>query len=344
MHRLVLILQATLVLSHNRLACPPSRSLETGAKVGPCDAADDPSQAPFPLHPGLNTITWIESLSHPGAPARLALSIEGSDNGFEECILVDHIPHDERADADGSAQTYQTTALTVWIPDVYCERCTLQLITVMSDEYHGVPEGESCAYSYAQAAGTAPGHTPACQSVYHSCAPVSIDGAMPRSEYTCSTSDFEAELQWPFGPAADYRGSTYDYRGDPGMYDDDFYLVSGGLLINGGCDPTMAYGHCDPAVWYTPTTVVPPSAPYRTHSGECLAPLGTYVCADEPPCAYKADGDCDDGGEGAEYFVCEYGTDCTDCGARPFEPPSPPAPPPAPSRPPRIDVLTALSS
>ena len=32
---------------------------------------------------------------------------------------------------------------------------------------------------------------------------------------------------------------------------------------------------------------------------------------------YAGDGACDDGGPEAEYDVCTYGTDCTDCGPRP---------------------------
>ncbi len=33
-------------------------------------------------------------------------------------------------------------------------------------------------------------------------------------------------------------------------------------------------------------------------------------------CTYAADGECDDGGPGSSYSVCELGTDCTDCGPR----------------------------
>jgi hypothetical protein len=40
-----------------------------------------------------------------------------------------------------------------------------------------------------------------------------------------------------------------------------------------------------------------------------------------------SDGECDDGGPGAEYIDCDLGTDCTDCGPR-CEPPPPPPPPP----------------
>ena len=31
---------------------------------------------------------------------------------------------------------------------------------------------------------------------------------------------------------------------------------------------------------------------------------------------YGSDGDCDDGGDGAEYSICPLGSDCRDCGAR----------------------------
>lgn len=49
------------------------------------------------------------------------------------------------------------------------------------------------------------------------------------------------------------------------------------------------------------------------------------VCLDS--CRWASDGDCDDGGPGAESSACSWGTDCTDCGPRtPARPPS--APPP----------------
>ena len=33
-------------------------------------------------------------------------------------------------------------------------------------------------------------------------------------------------------------------------------------------------------------------------------------------CPFNNDGVCDDGGEGAAYDVCQYGSDCADCGER----------------------------
>lgn len=36
-------------------------------------------------------------------------------------------------------------------------------------------------------------------------------------------------------------------------------------------------------------------------------------CTDE--CSrFSRDGDCDDGGPGSQYSLCDFGTDCTDCG------------------------------
>ena len=46
-----------------------------------------------------------------------------------------------------------------------------------------------------------------------------------------------------------------------------------------------------------------------------------------------SDGDCDDGGPGAEYTICPLGTDCSDCGIRYFLPPPPPSAPPGPPPP-----------
>ncbi len=42
---------------------------------------------------------------------------------------------------------------------------------------------------------------------------------------------------------------------------------------------------------------------------------GGYIC--ENSCFDAYDGFCDDGGPDADYYICEYGTDCADCGPRP---------------------------
>ena len=52
-------------------------------------------------------VTWLESIPHPGAPVRSALSRDSGGGvgddfsavaaaSFESCLLFDHIPHDVR--------------------------------------------------------------------------------------------------------------------------------------------------------------------------------------------------------------------------------------------------------
>lgn len=46
--------------------------------------------------------------------------------------------------------------------------------------------------------------------------------------------------------------------------------------------------------------------------GDCAS--GGSVCTET--CEWSNDGGCDDGGAGATTSLCDYGTDCIDCGAR----------------------------
>ena len=207
---LLLALLLAVAAAHTRLECPPPRSAETGAKIGPCDAPDNLAQAPYPMHPGLNTITWLESLGHPGAPGRLALSMDGSDDGLETCVLLDHIPHDEHSNPGGPGKelTYHRTSITVWLPDIKCERCNLQLITYMTDDIHSVPKGTKCVSPAALDAGTVSSSHPKCSVVYHSCAPISIDGTTPRNDHVCDLAEHNKQLGWPFMDPATTSGAT----------------------------------------------------------------------------------------------------------------------------------------
>ena len=267
--------------AHTRLECPPPRSGKTGVKTGPCDVADDPSLEPYPLIPNaFNTITWLESIPHPGAPGRLALSRDGDDtiDSFESCILLDHIPHDEYSTPTfGDESTWHRSSITVWIPDVKCERCHLQLITVMSDEGHGVPVSTSCVYTGALSTENVDDDSlPSCPVVYHSCSPVSIDGSVPRNDIdTCDTSTFEDKLNWPMKPNMDsvdmgtkYARSTYYYKGNPGVYNlTDSRLEMTGYPIR-DCS-SMQF--CDPAVYFDMSNMVPEDASYRAMEGTCAA-------------------------------------------------------------------------
>jgi hypothetical protein len=103
-----------------------------------------------------------------------------------------------------------------------------------------------------------------------------------------------------------------------------------------------------------PPSLSPPDAPGDMGSGE--APSPSHLPPLSPPrapppprpprpppspprlpgsvcveiCNWSSDGDCDDGGPGAEYADCGYGADCFDCGVRQGQPPRAPPPPRAP--------------
>jgi len=59
----------------------------------------------------------------------------------------------------------------------------------------------------------------------------------------------------------------------------------------------------------------PPSPAPPTVGGPALPGGSGCVCGTS--CGYGNDGMCDDGGNGAEYSLCTYGSDCFDCGQRP---------------------------
>jgi len=260
--------------AHTRLECPPPRTKATGAKKGPCDAADDLTLNPFPLQPGLNTITWLESLGHPGAPARFALSLDGTDTGFESCVLLDHVPHDERSKPKMQDElTHHRSSITLWIPDIQCERCTLQLITYMTDGMHGVAKGDMCVSPQASVEGTADSTLQDCGVIYHSCAPVSINGSTPRADHTCDLVEHNTQLGWPFMEGKPPM-STYLYRGDPGLYSEhNSRLVSAGT-ISAGCREGF---YCDPDEHYQETFDVPTDAKYASFHGTCAAVVGMEV-------------------------------------------------------------------
>ena len=68
-----------------------------------------------------------------------------------------------------------------------------------------------------------------------------------------------------------------------------------------------------------PSPALPPPSPPTTPA--------VAVCG--ASCDTTGDTECDDGGEGAQFSRCDFGTDCADCGVRYSAPPSPAAPPTA---------------
>lgn len=72
--------------------------------------------------------------------------------------------------------------------------------------------------------------------------------------------------------------------------------------------------------WWTDGMPTPSPAPYPWPSSSGATtypwpgPAAGDLCTDT--CQHPGDGDCDDGGPGSIYSLCEYGTDCSDCGPR----------------------------
>jgi len=119
------------------------------------------------LAPGKQWITIDETIYHKGAPMRIAIS-KDNDDGFDEHVLLTHIPHPD----NGKYSTY-TIKLVVDIPDINCEKCSLQLLSVMTDK---IGKGNCCSYPTDSAN--------KCFSVYHTCANIKITGTgdtLPKS-------------------------------------------------------------------------------------------------------------------------------------------------------------------
>jgi hypothetical protein len=181
------------VESHSRWKCPKPRSPDTGIKQGPCGAFDTDKMSNFKalvIKPGPLVVQWEESIAHTGAPFRIALSSDGRDTDTSvssSCVLLDHIPHNDKSDPTFSDEsTYTLYTLTILIPDVNCNQCSLHLVNPMTDKIGaaGAPTGKGC---------TDPKGT--CASVYHSCTiPLKITGRVPRAQYKCPNRN---PSDWP---------------------------------------------------------------------------------------------------------------------------------------------------
>ena len=204
-----------IVSAHSRWSCPEPRSSSTSIKDGPCGDETSTflasSEDIVEIKPGPLRVVFEESIYHTGAPFRIALSGDGTDS--EACTLLDHIPHNDFAERPNfrDESTYTQYAVTIDIPDVNCERCSLHLSNPMTDKIGsaGSPSGVGC---------TDPDGT--CFSSYYSCTrPFKIVGtssAAKRSEYQCSYDSGSGPADWPTAWTGD-NGEAVD-ASVPGVY------------------------------------------------------------------------------------------------------------------------------
>jgi len=181
--------------AHSRWVFPPMRPEEApfygGVKAGPCGGLG-PSSMTTVLKPGWQTLEFEETINHDGTPWRISLGLaNGVEEGFEDCILLNHLPHNDAPAQDPSG--IKGYKVRVFIPDVKCDHCVLQLMNPMTDKVRPFPSYclydedilEGCGWS-----SPCPG---ACFSTYHSCADVSIVGSAPRDTFTC-----QQPATWPY--------------------------------------------------------------------------------------------------------------------------------------------------
>ena len=141
-------------------------------------------------------------------------------------------------------------------------------------------------------------------------------------------------FDWTIGPS--FFSSAYDGTGDwAALTSEQTTAACPGGALHWRYYSSTANAWVWDAGSMTSTCPPPPPPPPNFPGQECLCSdtcrtPGTQVPAETN--FLHSDGMCDDGGVGAEYSYCGYGTDCQDCGPRCglMPPPSPPASPPPP--------------
>lgn len=208
-------------LGHGRWKCPLPRDEKnenglhikfdnTGNKYAACgpQSGNWGFGSVTTLKPGWTTLTWEESIAHTGSPFRISILDESE---TEVVVLLDHIPHNENSSPVAYVEsTYVEYKISAYIPDISCEKCTLQLMYAMTDKtvacgiptcYYN-PEDAACKGSTDPSAPTCAGapndevcvQENECFSNYHSCSDVTILGSAPLSEFPMDSQPFD----WPY--------------------------------------------------------------------------------------------------------------------------------------------------
>ncbi len=140
------------VSAHLELTEPVSRYGGDVLKYGPCGVRDgERTENVTVFEPGETIeVRWNEYVDHPGH-YRVAFDADGDDDFVDpatmmefdsnEAVLLDGIE-------DGARELFEY-AVTVTLPDVECERCTLQVIQVMYDKMPYTTPGNDIYYQCA---------------------------------------------------------------------------------------------------------------------------------------------------------------------------------------------------
>jgi hypothetical protein len=146
--------------AHLALRSPPSRYGAGVLKVGPCGQAGGArTDNVTELEPGATIeVVWDEYVNHPGH-FRISFDVDGDDDFVDPACLSGcdtRSPEIERYSndtvlLDGIADTPEggQSSASVTLPDVECDRCTLQVIQVMYDKPPYVTPGNDIYYQCA---------------------------------------------------------------------------------------------------------------------------------------------------------------------------------------------------
>lgn len=105
-------------------------------------------------------------------------------------------------------------------------------------------------------------------------------------------------------PFSNHNGGDMHFGPDGYLYISVGDGGSGGDPLNSGQTPTTLLGSV------LRIDIDDPPPPQMGGGGG-----GEDICGNT--CQYDDDGDCDDGGPNSDFSLCEYGSDCIDCGPRP---------------------------
>jgi len=141
---------ATIASAHVALTDPPARyDSATYIKDYPCGHPDNPEGQPVRSYEEGTTImvTWNEYIPHPGH-YRIALSTEGDQalidpTDYEDFYVAPNVLMDNIEDPDGVADHVAMVQLPM---GVTCEKCTLQLLQIMTDKMPWGPGGGNELY------------------------------------------------------------------------------------------------------------------------------------------------------------------------------------------------------
>jgi len=135
--RCLLLLLPQTALGHIEITSHATRYPSSALKNEPCGSSADsgPGSTIHTLERGQTLkIVWDEFIDHPGH-YRISFDASGNDafvepNSASDFYVDPTVLLDDIADLDG-VRTYEQS---VTLPDVACERCTLQLLQVMTDK------------------------------------------------------------------------------------------------------------------------------------------------------------------------------------------------------------------